>query len=286
MRIFSRLLLSSAILGLSQLTPAKAADLDLPIFVEEAPELVPVEIGSGWYLRGDVSYAITNSPGTFNYRTFDTVTGTYAGGAFATSDLDTDLGVGVGFGYTFNRWLRADVTVDRFGGSFSGTTAGNPPCISPTTVAGYAGTTCGSVDSADFTAWTGMANGYVDLGTFVGITPYVGAGAGVTWVNWDAMSSSNFCANGTGACPTNFVSTTSYPGESDVRFAYAFMAGVAMDVSKNLKIDLGYRYRHIAGGTMARWNATSTAAGATGTRAEDNGFSTHEIKVGLRYELW
>ncbi len=64
------------------------------------------------------------------------------------------------------------------------------------------------------------------------------------------------------------------------------MAGVAMDVSKNLKIDLGYRYRRIAGGSMARWDATSVAAGATGTRAEDNGFTTHEVKVGLRYELW
>jgi hypothetical protein len=29
-----------------------------------------------------------------------------------------------------------------------------------------------------------MANGYVDLGTFAGFTPYVGAGAGVTRVAW------------------------------------------------------------------------------------------------------
>ena len=30
-----------------------------------------------------------------------------------------------------------------------------------------------------------MANGYVDLGTYVGLTPYVGAGLGYTYVNWD-----------------------------------------------------------------------------------------------------
>lgn len=284
--MLSRLFLSSAILGLSQLAPAQAADLDLPVFVEQAPELVPVEIGSGWYLRGDVSYGLSTSPGAFSYRTFDTVTATYAGGAFASSNLNARIGAGIGIGYTLNSWLRGDVTVDRFDGRFSGTTTGNPPCISPTTVAAYAGTTCSSLDSANYTAWSVMANGYVDLGTYAGFTPYVGAGAGMTWVNWDSTNSANFCANGTGACPVNFVANTVYPGESDLRFAYAFMAGVAMDVSKNLKIDLGYRYRHIAGGAMAAWNATSVAAGATGTRAADNGFSVHEVKVGLRYELW
>ncbi len=36
---------------------ALAADYDPPIYVDEAPEYVPVEVGSGWYLRGDVGYA-------------------------------------------------------------------------------------------------------------------------------------------------------------------------------------------------------------------------------------
>ncbi len=35
---------------------AMAADYDPPIFVDDSPEYVPVEVGSGWYLRGDIGY--------------------------------------------------------------------------------------------------------------------------------------------------------------------------------------------------------------------------------------
>ena len=43
------------------------------------------------------------------------------------------------------------------------------------------------------------------------------------------------------------------------------MAGIAYDVSQNLKIDLGYRYRRIEGGPMFAFDAGSVGAGATGT---------------------
>ena len=41
--------------------PALAADYDPPIVVDEAPRNVPVEVGSGWYLRGDVGYSFNQS---------------------------------------------------------------------------------------------------------------------------------------------------------------------------------------------------------------------------------
>jgi len=46
---------------------AYAADYDPPIFVEEAAEYVPVEVGSGWYLRGDVGYVFDTSIGDVEY---------------------------------------------------------------------------------------------------------------------------------------------------------------------------------------------------------------------------
>ena len=64
------------------------------------------------------------------------------------------------------------------------------------------------------------------------------------------------------------------------------MAGVAYDVNKNLKVDLGYRFRRISGGPMFGWDAADIASGAAGTQGGHPGFSSHEIKIGLRYELW
>src|SRR5690554_3813702 len=67
MRLGSFLIASCAAVAL---VPASAlsADYDPPIFVEEAPEWVPVEIGSGWYLRGDVSYNVGRP--TYNFTLF------------------------------------------------------------------------------------------------------------------------------------------------------------------------------------------------------------------------
>ena len=70
------------------------------------------------------------------------------------------------------------------------------------------------------------------------------------------------------------------------RFTYALMAGLAYDVSKSMKVDLGYRYRHIDGGSMFQFDPATMAAGASGTQGSDPGFDTHEVRLGLRYSLW
>jgi opacity protein-like surface antigen len=52
-----------------------------------------------------------------------------------------------------------------------------------------------SVDTQGFDQYGFMANGYVDLGTFVGFTPYVGAGAGVTRVAWKLYNNDVSCVS-------------------------------------------------------------------------------------------
>lgn len=271
------------------LSPAAAlsADYDPPIYIDDAPEYVPVEIGSGWYLRGDIGYAFSaKGNGTFSYRTFDPISATYGSSQFDTARLDGSFSYGGGFGYRFTDWLRADMTVDRFNMRFNGTTASATPCVDPAIDPAFAGTTCRSESGAKVTATSVMANGYADLGTFVGFTPYVGGGVGLAYVSWSDVDSSIFCVNGIGACPTGLTGTSLNPGAKEWRFTYAAMAGVAYDVTDNLKLDLGYRYRRVAGGSMFRWDAGSAGAGATGVQGKDPGFSQHEVKVGLRYELW
>jgi opacity protein-like surface antigen len=259
---------------------ALAADYDPPIYVEQPDEYVPVEVGNGWYLRGDVGYAFKTDVDAATYRIFDAPTGTYFDSRFDTSSMDENFTLGLGAGYRFTDWLRADATVDGFRSDFSGTTSSAFPCN------GTAGTTCASQDSATMSAISLMGNGYIDLGTYVGITPYVGAGAGMTYVSWSDLQNQNSCVAGTGVCNTVGLPVVSHEGGKDWRFTYAFMAGAAYDLSKSLKLDVGYKYRHIDGGDMFGFDAGSQAAGATGTQGKDGDLTQHEVRVGLRYELW
>src|ERR1700722_495855 len=71
------------------LSPVHAADYDPPIYVDQAPDYKPVEVGSGWYLRGDVGYAF-NKPYEFSETPAGFSTGIQA---FSGS---------VGMGYHFN----------------------------------------------------------------------------------------------------------------------------------------------------------------------------------------
>jgi opacity protein-like surface antigen len=284
MKASIRALLPAIVLALPMsVLNAGAADYEPPVVVDQ-PEEVPVEVGSGWYLRGDIGYNFsTDADGDFTFRTFDPVSATYSDGQFATASLEDTFTYGIGAGYNFTDWLRADVTFDYFTVGFDGTTASALPCSADPA---FVGTSCRSTDSADGYALSFLANGYVDLGTYVGLTPYVGAGLGYTYVNWDTMADNTFCVGAT--CPGGnpvFAQTT-HDGEDSWRFTYALMAGMAYDLTNNLKVDVGYRYRHIDGDDMFAFDPASIGNGASGVQGEDPGIDTHEVRVGLRYALW
>lgn len=290
MKLLKAILLAGAATTVVALAPAvHAADYDPPIFVEEAPEYVPVEVGSGWYLRGDIGYAVsTSSPGSFDYRTFNAITGTYGQSTFATGSVDTSFSYGGGVGYRFNEWFRAEGVIEGFQGKFEGTTVAAVPCLDPVANPAYVGTTCRSEDSARYNGMSLMANGYVDLGTYAGFTPYAGAGVGYTYLRWADLNNDTYCVDGAAACPPPqaYLSSTTHPGEKSWRFTYALMAGVAYDVSRNLKLDMGYKYSKIGTGNQSRFDATNITAGASGYQVIDKGFAKHEVRVGLRYSLW
>ena len=85
---------------------AKAADLD-GIYVDDANFIEkPAELGSGWYLRGDIYYNVAKEQRQgylYDEISGDTVDYTFGDG----------FGYGVGMGYRFNSWFRMDATVDR-----------------------------------------------------------------------------------------------------------------------------------------------------------------------------
>jgi len=277
----STITLAAAALSLSWLMPAAAADYEPQVVVNQPAQFVPVEVGNGWYLRGDVGYAVTRSMGDVDYRTFDIAAGTYTSGGLDRADLDSGMTYGIGFGYTFNPWLRSDITLDGFTADLHGRVASADACDGAP-----AGTTCCTSGSGSVWTRSLLANGYVDLGTYAGLTPYVGAGAGMSRVKWGNFSENTYCVDGAGTCTDALLGTTRHSGKSDYRFTYAFMAGLAYDISQNLKLDIGYKYTHVAGGDTFNWDTASAAAGATGTQGRDDGFSSQEVRVGLRYELW
>ncbi|MER9974381.1 MULTISPECIES: outer membrane protein [unclassified Mesorhizobium] len=245
----SPVVLALAAIVLMPLTPALAADYDPPVYVDQAPDYVPVEVGSGWYLRGDVSYLVQKS---FKDEDF----------AFTPASFDEKedpIFASIGFGYHFNDYLRADLNV--------GYLPGNKIDV------GYNdGTTVASATLKNY-AFSGILNGYVDLGTYVGITPYLGAGVGVVQSK-RRLSASYFTDN---ADPTDdFVR---HDNKTQYSFAYTLNAGLAYQVSKNVSVDLGYQY-------FSAPDAEYVTAESLTSFPIRKGINNHQVKVGLRYDLW
>lgn len=282
MRTKFRLLSALAMLAALS-APGLAADLDqiIPSPVIE-DNYAPVEIGNGWYIRGDISYDLKTST-TADYLTYDGIS--YSTNPYDKFNLGAGGDVSFGAGYQFNSWLRADATIGHWRRDVNGADVGSGPCGiagAPITAVG-----CRSVDATTAHAWEFMANGYADLGTFVGITPYLGAGAGLTQIRYDALSNRSICTDAAGLDIAGCTSVASHAAlRGDWRFTWALMAGASMDISKNVKFDLGYRYAHYSGGDMFGWDAFTAGLGASGVQGTDNGFGQHQIKAGIRYALW
>lgn len=246
--------LSHLLLGLASATAllpstaVLAADYDQPIYVEQAPEHVPVEVGNGWYLRGDVGYQ-------FEHSDRDNVFGTIA---TSSSDDRFPATFSGGIGYQFTDYLRMDATVGYLFGNEAKLGFDNPVSI-------------GSA-SVDNSIWTAMLNGYVDLGTFAGLTPYIGGGVGVAWSKREYDYSENFL-------DPLVADRATLDRDRNFAFAYSLGAGASYAVTPNLSLDLGYLYTSAPNAEVARLTSANTYE-------IEKGFDAHEVKLGLRYALW
>jgi opacity protein-like surface antigen len=217
-------------------TVATAADLPqswpdvlkAPIFVEE--------YSSGIYVRTDAGFR-SNKLGD--------VTAITAGLSMFPLNrrIDDSWTAGAGFGYKAG-WLRADVTLDY------GARAAYKDDL-PNYVA--------KVESI-----TTLANGYIDLGTWAGITPYVGAGAGVAYVR-----AKDYSLLGP--------DTNLYPAKWKANFAWAYGGGLSYGLSPKFLIDLNYR--HLSYGDVS----TNAAPGTAEIHFKD--LKAQEFRAGLRYIL-
>ena len=266
---------------------AVAADMQPPAI--DTPPINPPEVnltesssGHGWYLRGDLGYNAVLDADTPSYRNFNSTTKTYNNVAFDSFRFGNGFGGTAGIGYKFNEWIRTDISGEYFSSTFSGQSTSGQPC----SATDPAGTTCKNAYGASYSALGVMANAYVDLGTVVGITPYVGGGLGVYNVDWGSTRNTATCVNGTSACTITDPSYTYAPADAGWRFAYDFAAGLSYEISPKTHLDIGYRYSHIAGGSALKFSVADTGSGAQGSKAVDNDLTRHEIRAGIRVLLW
>jgi opacity protein-like surface antigen len=273
----------------ASISGAYAADLDQVIPATQEDAYTPVEIGSGWYIRGDISYDIASST-SGSYRTYGQISAgpppvyAYGAASYDNFDINRTTSIDLGFGYRFNSYLRTDITLGNSKHSVNGTDTDPAPCVDPLLFP--TAVSCRSEDKTSATSWDLMANVYGDFGTYHGLTPYLGAGVGFANIKYGALTNKAFCVDAAGADIAGCGYSGVHEGASTWRPSWALMAGASYDLSKSLKLDVGYRYTHIAGGDMFNFDPATAALGATGIQGKDKGFSTNQIKVGLRYEIW
>ena len=227
-----------AIAGLVAFAPlgARAADvpMSLPPVVQQAPVFVQ-GYQSGWYLRGDLGYRM-NDIGSVESSIGINPTG---------NTINDRFSVGGGGGYKAG-WFRMDGTIDYAPG------------------ASYA---AGSPDyRMKVETLTALANLYLDLGTWAGITPYIGAGAGLSWVR-------------TGEYFSNALLLPGLDGLKRAHWdvAWAAMGGLTYNLSPNLLLDMSYRYINFGAGL------TPIASNNNQLTLKD--LTAQEFRVGLRYNL-
>ncbi len=226
-------------------------------YVEPVPEVIvtPPAVG-GWYLRGDIGYSWNRFKST-DYATIDDCSTCGSGGAtFGSNTLYGDLKgsflIGGGVGYQVTDYFRTDLTLDYMTRSkFKGHTFGSS-CNGDID--------CASDERGHYSALSLLANAYVDLGNFAGITPYVGAGVGGTRVKWADLNDVRYGSMQEGA--------------ANWSFTYALMAGASVDLTHNLKLDAGYRYSHINGDKKFEGNQWIGDG-------HDKGMHIYDVRVGV-----
>lgn len=221
-------------IGVAAVSEAPAADVGI---ARPAPPMLE-EYGSGWYLRGDVGWT------GYTNVSADYVIGGLASAHDSSAKLEDTWSIGAGYGYNFD-WFRADVTADyRANAQFTG----------------IMGELFG-----ELTTWSTLLNGYFDLGTWSGITPYVGAGIGAAYHEtrkWHDLYGDPVFAGG-----------------SNWELAWAVMAGLAIQFTPKASLDVGYRYVDLGkaeSGLDADFNAI---------KVKTDNISAHEVRVGIRYTI-
>ena len=303
MGAFKALTLASAMV-LANAGATFAADLLPPPPPE--PVLIADPDFSGWYIRGDVGVGINSlkmRASTFTaYNPLDPKNDVKRDQASLGDSTFLRLGVG----YQINNWFRADVTGEYRTSSifhsiesFKNTSNFAATGIQDPLTTGPNFGSCGQVVNLDhpvgvqnaldgltaqdrcYDKYTSsvrsavlMANGYVDLGTWYNLTPYVGAGIGAVNHRWSGLTDQGGNNTGFGFAKSS----------SQTNLAWALMTGVAYSVTPNLKLELGYRYLNMGGiNSKAIICSVAPTPPACHLEVQHAKLSSSDIHIGMRW---
>ena len=236
----------------------------------------------GWYLRGDVGHSNVTGPKMV-------VTRAGVEDNYLSAKLAKRPTFGVGAGAYLNNWLRADVTLSyrnnaALKGIYSSPAAGRDPNVGR------------EETSAKLSNLAVLFNVYADLGTWSGFTPYIGAGIGVARNKFANYSGTYFigpahpaygtvCPGGPWVAPA--VETCASPSQfgsgTRTQLAYAAMAGTAIEISPQLKLDLGYRFMHYGKAQSGADAVALAGAPPTTITLGTKDLNAHEFRFGVRY---
>ena len=235
------------------IAPAAAADLfgsAPPLTFPASEAATAVEVGTNWYIRGDLGMAFDDSP-TIVLPALSAVTSPSGAPTWSTNgSAAAGFAGGVGVGYRANDYLRFDATwtywsgVDRTRSLQAGCpfVGGSDVYRWGGAASAYArdsGQTC--TDSLSLRQHNNafLANAYGDLGTYGGFTPYLGGGVGANMHTMNGSATFVGTDDSTGAV-TQFwdraINTTTW------RMAWSLTAGFGFQLTPSVILDAGYRY--------------------------------------------
>ncbi len=239
-----------------------------------APVLAPAVDFSGWYLRGDIGFSNQQVRSLFNanYANFVSVSNIDKG-------FDAAPFFGLGIGYTVNNWLRFDVTGEyRGAANFHGLDVGLLPVCT-----GVAPCFADDRYTGSKSEWTFLLTGYVDLGTWWNITPFIGAGVGFSRNTISNFGDISVCLDSS-SCATSGGSDAFGGTASKWNFAWALHAGLAYQVYRNVTLELAYRYIDLGNaesGNLIAFDGTNNIVNPM----EFHHLTSHDVKLGVRFNF-
>jgi opacity protein-like surface antigen len=274
----ARLTGSFAFASLMLLQPATAADLGNS---SEPGDLYAVSDASrpfdGYYLRADISAARPDFSG------FSQGDLTQNGGYFESESTGTQPVFALGIGRKLSQYLRIDLTGEYRSASHLNAYDNLTAQIISTGDILQANTRYAGLLSST----VGLANAYVDLGTWRGFTPYIGGGIGFARNEISDLHTStvgSLTDAGTRAVITQYTSSTA-SDNSQWNFAWALMAGASVAINDRLILDVGYRYIDLGSGSSASSGALICNCGTIGQPLKIHDLTANEFRVGIRLPL-
>jgi opacity protein-like surface antigen len=262
-----------ALAGVAATMSTVAFAADFPPALPPAQPVYQSASESGWYLRGDVGVSVQRFEAFDHFQTNAAFVWP-ASWQIVQKQTDDSAFIDFGVGYQMNNWLRFDFTGEhRASAKFKVIGSYREFCVNGTA-------TCFDQYDGSHAAEVFLLNAYLDLGTWWCLTPFVGVGVGGALNTVTSVSDVGFIANGT----TGF--GFSAADASNWNLAWAAQAGLAYNVSSNLKLELAMRYLNLGSVKTPIVNCSSTGCQGTSGPAAFytlTNFDSFDFKLGMRW---